>query len=128
MVIASCLKGVGLAGDVAPIIRRERAVRKSSIQPNADARPSVTEHKESFEVSGLLIPPAHITLVDDVLTLGRTGMACAQKLHEVFPRAEIRFFSVVRTQSLVLDIERLVDVSVGNIHYNPDSGRTSREP
>lgn len=126
--IASCLLEEGLAKEVVTLIKRESAIRKSAIQSNANSRPSVDDNYNSLSVSTELLMPTKITLVDDVLTLGRTGVACASKLSEAFPDAEIRFFSIVRTQSFVENIEKLIDVSIGNIHFNPNSGKTSREP
>jgi predicted amidophosphoribosyltransferase len=124
--IAACLLEEGLAREMISIINRKTALNKSALQPNAEARPSVDDHYRSFEISRQLISPTHITLVDDVLTLGRTSMACALKLKEAYPDAEIRFFSVMRTQSLIPDIEQLVDISNGNIHFNTETRKTTR--
>jgi hypothetical protein len=59
--------------------------------------------------------------------MGRTSYACAQRLHEAFPNAEIRVFAVIRTQGLILDVEAIVDPAVGTITGYP-SGKTMREP
>jgi len=74
------------------------------------------------------LKPEKITLVDDVLTLERTFFECAQRLHECFPEAEIRCCSLIRTQGFVTDIEKLVDPSFGDITFNSQSGKTTRNP
>ncbi len=56
-----------------------------------------------------------VTLVDDVVTKGRTLLAAASRVREVLPRAEVSAFALVRTMNLVLDIERIVEPCVGRI-------------
>jgi hypothetical protein len=125
MVIAEVFVSNGLGAEVLPCVRRVTAVRKSSSSP-AKERPQVSEHYESLGVDEQLMGPAQITLVDDVLTMGRTMFACAMRLIEAYPEAVVRGFALVRTQGLIPDIEELVDPSTGVISYN---GRwTSREP
>ena len=125
-VIADVLKDGGLGSDVLPCIKRVVAVQKSSSSP-ASERPLVGEHYESLEVEDQFLKPAKITLVDDVLTMGRTMFACARRVHEAFPEAEIRAFAMIRTQGLIDDIEKIVDPSVGTIKgYR--SGKTYRDP
>lgn len=124
-VIADILADEGLGQEVLPCVRRASAVRKSSSSPGKD-RPSVDEHYESLAVDRELVRPARITLVDDVLTQGRTMIACARHIEEAFPDADIRCFAMIRTQGFV-EIEKIVDPSVGVIHYYP-SGKTFREP
>ncbi len=126
-VIADVLAGAGLGGDVLPCVKRVTAVRKSASSP-ARERPQVREHYESMGVEEELMQPDQITLVDDVLTMGRTMIACALRLEEAYPRAEIRAFALVRTQGLIPDIESLVDPATGTITYNENSGWTGREP
>lgn len=126
-VIAGVLQRGGLGGDVLPCIRRATAVRKSSSSPAKD-RPSVAEHLASLALDGQLARPAQITLVDDVLTQGRTMAACALLLHEAYPEAEIRCFAMIRTQGFVDNIDKIVDPAVGVIHYYEGSGKTFRDP
>lgn len=126
-VIADVLQGAGLGGDVLPCIVRVTAVRKSSSSP-ANERPLVHEHYDSLVVEQELTRPAQITLVDDVLTMGRTMFACALRLHEVYPHAEIRAFAMVRTLGFVRDIDRIVEPAAGTITYYQSSGKTYREP
>lgn len=126
-VIADILAEAGLGANVLPCVQRATAVRKSSSSP-AKERPSVAEHYESLGVTPQLIRPAQITLVDDVLTQGRTMIACALRLAEAFPDAEIRCFAMIRTLGFVENFDKIVDPSVGVIHYYENSGKTFREP
>lgn len=121
------LAASGFGRDVAPFLVRTHAVRKSSSSPAAE-RPLWPEHFESIEVdAATLFQPERITVVDDVLTMGRTSYACAERLRETFPEAEIRIFAMIRTQGLIPDIERFIDPSIGIISGFA-SGRTHRNP
>ena len=126
-VIADVLATAGLGGGVLPCVERVTAVRKSSSSP-AKERPSVAEHYDSLDVQDQLIKPTQITLVDDVLTQGRTMVACALRLLEAFPEAEIRCFAIIRTQGFVDNVETIVEPSTGVIHYYQTSGKTFRDP
>jgi predicted amidophosphoribosyltransferase len=89
------------ASEAGPCIRRAAAVHKSSSSPGKD-RPSVAEHLASLVLDGQLTNPEQVTLVDDVLTQGRTMIGCALLLHEAYPDAQIRAFAMIRTRGLFL--------------------------
>lgn len=109
-----------------PCLKRITAVPKSSSSPTSE-RPLIHEHYDSLTVEDQLLRPDQITIVDDVLTMGRTMFACAQRLREAFPDAQIRAFAMVRTQGRVDDIEKIVDPDVGTIKgYR--SGKAFRDP
>jgi hypothetical protein len=74
------------------------------------------------------VPTTNITLVDDVLTMGRTSIAGASRLSEKFPNATIRIFALIRTNGFVPDIETILDVQAGTISYNQISGKCMRNP
>ncbi|MGH8296875.1 MAG: hypothetical protein ACRETZ_15480 [Steroidobacteraceae bacterium] len=100
--LAWCLQQLGLGAQVWPVLRRRHAVRKSAFAP-AGERPSVLEHYASFAIECATDPCERrrgclrLTLVDDVITRGRTVLAAAGKLREAFPEAEIRAFALLRT-------------------------------
>jgi hypothetical protein len=130
--LASCLKQVGLAAEVWPVLRRRHAVRKSAFAA-ADERPSVLEHYASFHVacSPSGGPPAgldsmvrqpcdrrlRLTLIDDVVTRGRTLLAAAARLREAFPDAEVRAFALLRTLNPDETLRRVVDPCEGEIRW-----------
>ncbi len=78
---------------------------------------------------GLLQDPApQITLVDDVLTLGRTGIASALVLKEAYPDADIRLFTLLRTRSIKGDIRHLIYPVTGKVSGTRKSGKATRKP
>jgi hypothetical protein len=85
------------------------------------------QHYETIAVQAHLIQPARLTLVDDVLTMGRTSYACMMRLQESFPNAEIRVFAVIRTQGFIPNVEVIVEPAIGTITGYP-SGKTMRDP
>ena len=124
--ICKLLQSLGL-GTVAPCLTRKVPIKKSSLFFNADQRPSIAEQFASMAVENY-VPTENITLVDDVLTLGRTSIAGASKLAERFPNATIRVFALIRTMGVIPEIDDILSVQVGTITYYPASGKCSCNP
>lgn len=124
--ICEVLVANGFGGEIGLLLTRTRAVRKSSASPAAE-RPLWPEHFDSIAVDQTLLQPEAITIVDDVLTMGRTSYACAERLRSAFPDVEIRIFAMIRTQGLTPEIDKTVDPSIGIVR-GFDSGRTHRDP
>lgn len=114
-------------GVIAPCLIRRDAIKKASLSFNSDDRPSIAEQYNSMAVKNY-VPTANITLVDDVLTMGRTTIAGASILAEKFPNATIRVFALIRTNGFEPDIESILDVKTGTITYYPSSGKCFRKP
>lgn len=122
--LASCLKELGLAAEVWPILERGYAVRKSAFA-SAGERPSVSEHYASFAIergrsartSGGRGECIRLTLVDDVITRGRTLMAAAQRLRLAFPAASIRAFALLRTLGRDEPLDRILDPCEGEVRW-----------
>jgi len=127
-IIADLLVEAGYGSEVVPCLERIHAVEKSHGKFSANTRPSVQDHLDSLRVVDMGLKAPQITLIDDVLTLGRTAFASAKCLHDTYPHASISVFALVRTQGLIDEIEKIVDPSSGTIRYNPRTGKTGRNP
>jgi hypothetical protein len=130
--LAWCLKEAGLAAAVWPVLTRRCPVRKSAFAP-AGERPSVLEHYASFMIDRAAGERAalarnslpregtgtrpRLTLVDDVITRGRTLLAAAGRLREAFPDAEIHAFALLRTLGRGEPLERLLDPCEGEVRW-----------
>lgn len=117
----------GLGRETLPCIQRISAVPKSAFAAPGE-RPTITTHYNSIRAIAGLFTPAKITLVDDVLTRGRTSYAAARRALEAFPEAEIRVFAILRTQGFVREIAAIREPSVGRIFLNESGTDVDREP
>lgn len=114
-------------GIVAPCLIRHQAVRKSHLFYNAEQRPSIAEQYDSMAVKDY-VPTENITLIDDVLTMGRTSIAGSSRLAEKFPNATVRLFALIRTMGFVPDIDDILNVQLGTVTYNDFTGKCTRTP
>lgn len=129
--LAWCLKETGLAAEVWPVLRRRHQVRKSALAA-AGERPTVLEHYASFTVDRALCGAAliargelgqrgraglRLTLVDDVITRGRTMIAAACRLREAFPAAQIRAFALLRTLSPGETLRQVLEPCEGEVRW-----------
>ncbi len=121
-IIADELVNKGLGGAVFPILNRTTAVPKSSLQTSAKARPTCKIHFDSFTVTPTIIPYDTIVLVDDVLTLGRTSMAAAQKIKDAYPDYNVKVFTIMRTRGFE-DNNILLKPENGTMYYNNSNGK-----
>lgn len=126
--LAWCLKELGLAGQVWPLLQRRYAVRKSAFAP-AGERPSVLEHYASFAIEPISLAEMpvgerpRLTLVDDVITRGRTLLGAAQRLREALPAAEIRAFALLRTLGRDEALTHLLDPCEGEVRWVSEDAR-----
>jgi len=114
-------------GNISTCLFRTTPVKKSSQNYTGEHRPSILEQYNSLAVKNV-VPTSNITLVDDVVTMGRTSIAAASRLAEKFPNANIRLFALVRTMGFVDDIDIIEKCEQGTITYYPASGKCFRSP
>lgn len=122
-VIAEALVKHGLGERVLPCLERVYAVKKSAFQTGSSERTTVEEHYQSLGVDTRLLQPERITLIDDVITQGRTMYASARRVHEAFPDAEISAFAFLRTRSFD-PVAKIFNPQIAKITYNPRTGKT----
>lgn len=114
--IAHALVKANRGKDVLPYLRRSVAVPKSAFAAPGE-RPTVERHYQTIAVESDLIAPRRLTIIDDVVTKGRTLLACAGRLREAFPHAEIACFTMVRTLGLQPEVDRVVAPCTGRIRW-----------
>jgi predicted amidophosphoribosyltransferase len=122
--LAEALVREGLAGAQCDCIRRVWPVCKSATAAPRD-RPSVERHYDSLavEFTRLCGDAGRLTLIDDVVTRGRTLLAAATRLHDVFPRARIQAFALLRTMGFAPRVDRLLDPCIGEIAWRGGDAR-----
>jgi predicted amidophosphoribosyltransferase len=105
---------------------RRVAVTKSATA--GGARPDARAHFESLDVAGLaLSAPRRILIVDDVVTSGATLLACASRVQDAHPGAQVLAFGLIRAMSRV-EVDEIPAPCVGTITLDPYSGLTTRRP
>lgn len=122
--IAEELLVVGFGSAVAPLVTRVAAVRKSSTA-GAGNRPLPEVHYMSMSVAAQPQLAASITLVDDVVSRGRTSFAAAARIRDAYPGVPISLFAVFRTRSNVTDLSSYVQPHLGDVSFS--SGDTNRD-
>jgi len=120
--LAKALKDVGFGLPVRQALRRQVAVTKSSTAAIA-ARPSVRDHYDSFCVVASMMGVQRVVLIDDVVTKGRTLLAAAARLGELFPHTDVRAFALIRTLGFAWHMDHLAEPSHGFIRW---AGRDAR--
>jgi predicted amidophosphoribosyltransferase len=123
-IIAREMLARGLGGTYSEGLERTRIAQKSSLRYTSEERPLVHEHLLTLRANKELIEPTHITLIDDVVTLGRTAFASAIAIHSIYPNAQIRLFALVNTRGLSgHQVQKLINPRIGTITCF-ESGKT----
>lgn len=107
----------GIGKNISVLLERFKAIAKSSSQYTAATRNKVADHLNSIKVIPTLIDTPTIILIDDILTLGRTSMACALLLKEAYPDKEIKIFCPLRTRSIE-DKDILLEIKEGEMIWD----------
>ncbi len=128
--LAVALVREGIGQRVLPLLKRKWAVPKSATAP-VGKRPTVKRHYDSLGVEFRCIEadslvPKRIMLIDDVITKGRTLLAAATRVREVFPSAAISAFALVRTMGLIAGVDCLLKPALGEIRWK--AGDALRSP
>ena len=123
--LALALKGLGLVGDVLPLVKRQSALPKAATSVPS-ARPKAAAHYESVVVEQRLIAPSSILLVDDVVTRGATMLGIAGRVKETYPHLAIRGFAAMRAISEASKFNSLFAPCKGTIRLSGD--QTIRRP
>jgi hypothetical protein len=117
--LAEGLLRYGFGNNVYTSLKRTLPINKSSNNFSAETRNTVQTHLDSLTVEPLLITEPIIILVDDILTLGRTAMASAMKLQDIYPDKEIKIFCPFRTRGWK-DENILVSLKIGTMSLSYD--------
>ncbi|MGV1021392.1 hypothetical protein ACTS9V_17410 [Empedobacter falsenii] len=118
-ILADNLVENGLGSSVYPILNRIKSITKSSNNYSAEKRNTIPIHLDSLSVEPIIILEPTLILIDDVFTLGRTAMASAIKLKEIFPDKDIKIFCPFRTRSFS-DDNVLVSLESGEMNLSTD--------
>lgn len=125
--ICDALLDLGHGTDIAEALIRRESVSKSATSSAAN-RPSVETHINSLDCTLDLMSPKNFLIVDDVITKGSTAVACAERIKQTVPGANVSIFAAMRTRSFDdAEIDRVLNPSFGTIKYF-QSGKVWREP
>lgn len=125
--ICDIMVSQGLGKETKCYVKRAKTIRRSSHCSSANERPSVLEHTSTMIHTGEMYPPNSITIIDDVLSLGRTTYATASLVNTLFPEADINIFAFMRTRNFegYKEFTSVLNPERGFIRYNQGNGKTS---
>jgi predicted amidophosphoribosyltransferase len=128
LIITEVLRNNWLGKEVIPYLERIHPVKKSSNNFSAKKRTSVKDHYDSLRLTDELIFPTKITLVDDILTLGRTAAACALRIKERHPNLKVNLVVLLRTRSIECDeIKVTKEATFSSLYCKPHKMSVYRE-
>lgn len=109
----------GLADRIERSLKRLKAVPKSSFARRGE-RPGVMAHLKSMDATPWLPDTGRrrVTVVDDVVTRGRTLYAGSVLVREAMPTMNVRAFGLVRTMGYVANVDKIVAPVVGTLRWD----------
>lgn len=119
-ILSEHLVNSGFGAEAQNLVTRINPVPKSSNFYTAESRPSCNTHYKSLSCTPPEAFVEKIILVDDVLTLGRTSCACARRLKETYPNADIFVFAAMRTRGFITSLDEIVKPSYHTMVYHPE--------
>ena len=127
-VIAETICDMGFGKQVIPILERHTAIRSASGSSSSNERPLIHEHIASLKINHQIIDTDNITIVDDIITQGRTSCACYELIQKAYPGKIIHIFAMMKTMSNFDGSikELLIDPTIGTITRYP-SGKSFRD-
>lgn len=122
--IADAMVRNGLGTSVVEALIRIKALPKAATS-TPENRPTAQDHYESMSIQKQLKELDDIVLVDDVITRGATLIGAANRLVEVYPKARIRAFAMVRTISSTSEFTATLSPARGTVRLVGDQTRRS---
>lgn len=113
-VICQGLVRRGMGAEILTCLSRTEPVGKSSTARKGE-RPDAEAHLRTIEMKPEILATKSITLVDDVVTVGRTILAAASHVAAAYPEAEIRAFGLIHTTGFGQEIARIAAPYVGRL-------------
>jgi len=90
----------GVGARWSPLLARVQTVQKSAwATPDERAALTPRRHFESLRVKSELWDLPRLTVVDDVVTSGKSLLAAVARLQLAYPDAQVRGFALIRTMS-----------------------------
>jgi len=113
-VICSGLLSRGLAAAVNPCLSRIETVQRSSAAGRGE-RPDADEHLRTIAIKPEILTTRRVTIVDDVVTIGRTILAAASHVSAAHPGVDVRAFGLIHTLGMGREITGIAEPYVGRL-------------
>lgn len=117
----------GLGNKSIHALVRHESVAKSSFQTHGN-RPPASIHFKSLKYVGGISSTDKVVIVDDILTKGATMLAMASHLAESAKVRNIACFALMRTRNFLEDIDKIIEITRGQIVYDAGSDSVRRLP
>jgi hypothetical protein len=97
-----------------PCLSRLESVQRSSTAAKGE-RPDPEAHLRTIAIEPEILTTKRITLVDDVVTIGRTILAAASHVRAAYPDADIRAFGLIHTAGQGKEIAGIAVPYIGRL-------------